>query len=121
MLNLPAVRLMGVKTSSYHRPFQFWTMDARGGHCWHLFLDWAPRGYIEDCAGLKMLLMGSFDKGGDPRQRGLVGLLLHGTPQSNGGRLYRVGVFRSAEDGQQLRGSGMKFFEECIDERVEVV
>jgi len=123
---LPVVHLERVKECF---PFTSkpWTMDPGGGHRWHLCLDWAPL-RTEECKGLMMLLMGSLKTKRPDRttsDTSLAGLLLHkGQPGTGDGRLFRVGMFYSAPDLDDLdpqpEGSAERFFEGCVDELVEI-
>ena len=93
-------------------------MDARKNQ-WHLFLDWASAGDTEeDRVSLKMFLLGSFSKESRPG-KGFIGLLLYQTPACDGGKLYRVGVFCSAEVSPQAEESAWEFFHGA-DEYVEI-
>ena len=69
-----------------------------------------------------MLLLGSFSKKSRPG-KGFIGLLLllllYQSPACDGGKLYRVGVFCSAEESPQAEESAWEFFHGA-DEYVEI-
>ncbi|KAM7214567.1 Heterokaryon incompatibility protein (HET) domain containing protein [Rhypophila decipiens] len=116
VVSLPFAQLQIIEDTKTLRQFRPWSLDAHKGQ-WHLFLDWAPAGDTEDRVNLKMLLLGSFSKDGG-LEKGFVGLLLYLTPACDGERLYRVGVFCSAEMSPQTEECVKEFFDgpdECVE------
>ena len=103
VVSLHSAQLQILEYPSTLQQFRPWTMETHK-NLWHFFLGWAPARDTEDCVSLKMLLLGSFSKKSG-LGKGFVGLLLYQTPACDGGRLYRVGVFCSAEVSPQTEES----------------
>ncbi|KAM7203889.1 hypothetical protein V8F33_001860 [Rhypophila sp. PSN 637] len=116
VVSYPFAQLQIIEDTKTLRQFRPWSLDTHKGQ-WHLFFDCGPAGDTEDRVNLQMLLLGSFSKDG-VLEKGFVGLLLYQTPACDGERLYRVGVFCSAEMSPQTEESGREFFDgpdECVE------